>query len=463
MNIKQLTLAVLTAVTGAAMAAMPEVSNVTMTQAANRLVTITYQITDAPAVVTLDIQTNANVSAAANDPGWTTIGGTAICNAQGDVWRKVGNDIAQGQTFSGTITWQPDQTWPGTDGNGFKIAANGARARVTAWPLDNTPDYMVVDLAAANTVRYYPGVDFLPGSEMGQKDAVTNNPAYKTSKLIMRKIIASGVEWTMGSADGETQRNAATETAHAVTLTNNYYIGVFNVTQAQWKNIAINSTAVSEFKVEGDMRPMERVSYNEIRNAVNTTTANTSYNWPAAPNPSSFLGLLRTKTGIDFDLPSEAQWEFAARAGHGSGYWNDGSAIKNSDLDTNLNNLGRYGEDNPGGWNVTSSLGPSAGGTANVGSYAPSDWGLYDMHGNVWEWCLDWYVVDITANNGRLNIDPSASANTLSGTTGQTRALRGGSWLNHGGVCRPACRADADPALRNFNIGFRLACTAGLR
>ena len=339
-------LAALAAATSAALpAAVPEISGVTMTQASDRLVTITYTLADAPAVVTVDVQTNVTGDV------WASIGGEAVWNATGDVWKKV-------ETGNRTITWRPDHSWPD-----HKIADGGARAVLTAWALDNTPDYMVVDLAAANTVRYYPGVDFLPGSEMGQKDAVTNNPAYKTSKLIMRKIIASGVEWTMGSADGETQRNAAAETAHAVTLTNNYYIGVFNVTQAQWKNIAINSTAVSEFKVEGDMRPMERVSYNEIRNAVNTTTANTSYNWPAAPNPSSFLGLLRTKTGINFDLPSEAQWEFAARAGHGSGYWNDGSAIMNRDSDTNLNNLGRYGEDNPGGWNVTSSLGPSAGGT----------------------------------------------------------------------------------------------------
>ena len=449
MNIKKITVAALAAATTATLtAAVPEVSGATMTQAASRLVTITYTLADAPAVVTLDVQTNYTENGATK---WASIGGEAIWNADGDVWKRV-------ETGNRTITWHPDHSWPD-----HKIADGGARAVVTAWSLDNTPDYMVVDLAAANTVRYYPGVDFLPGSEIGQKGAVTNNIAYRTSKVLMRKIMAQGVEWTMGSADGETQRSAAAETAHAVALTNNYYIGVFQVTQAQWKNIATNSTAVSEFKVEGDMRPMERVSYNEIRNAANTTTANTSYNWPAAPNPSSFLGLLHTKTGIDFDFPSEAQWEFAARSGHGSGYWNDGSAIMNSDSDTNLNNLGRYGEDNPGGWNVTSSLGPSAGGTANTGSYAPSDWGIYDMHGNVWEWCLDWYVDDITAYNGRVNIDPAAPANTISGTAGQNRALRGGSWLNHGGVCRPAGRSYADSALRNFNIGFRLVCTAGLR
>ena len=119
MNIKKLTLAAIAAATGAAMAAMPEVSNVTMTQAANRRVTVTYRLSNVPAIVTLDIQTNANTSAAADDPGWTSIGGRNICNAQGDVWKKVsGKD-----TY--TITWQPDQVWTDAEGEGFKIDANG--------------------------------------------------------------------------------------------------------------------------------------------------------------------------------------------------------------------------------------------------------------------------------------------------------------------------------------------------
>ena len=465
MNIKSIPLAALTAATIPAFAAIPEVSNVTMEQAQNRRVTITYQLADAPAVVTLDIQTNANTSAAADDPGWTSIGGQIICNARGDVWRTVGNGLAEGQTFSGTITWHPDKSWPGPDGNGFKIAANGARARVTAWPIDNTPDYMAVDVSAAaqpGTQTYYPAADFVPGG-------VTNG-LYKTTTLLMRKIMAKDVKWTMGSTTLETKRNATREATHQVTLTNNYYIGVFPVTQAQWDLIQPSRTAPSYYNNAADraMRPVEQVCYNEIRNAANSTTANTAYDWPADPNPSSFRGKLRTKTGIDFDLPSEAQWEFAARAGNGDTKWGDGSGILNSDADANLDKLGRYQRNGGQVLSGSSYANPAqscgaTNGTAIVGSYAPNDWGLYDTAGNVWEWCLDWYADDITAHGGKVNIDPATPANTLSGASGAGRVRRGGSWLNSAGYCRPAYRPEATPSDRGSSYGFRLYCTAGLQ
>ena len=454
MNIKSITTAALTAAIVPAFAAIPEVSNVTMVQAANRRVTITYQLADAPAVVTLDIQTNANISAAADDPGWTSIGGKAVCNAQGDVWKKVSGQ----ETY--TITWQPDQTWTGADGNGFKIAANGARARVTAWPLDNTPDYMAVDVSAAaqpDTQTYYPAADFVPGG-------VTNG-LYKTTMLLMRKIMAKDVTWTMGSTTLETQRNATREATHQVTLTNNYYIGVYEITQSQWSQVATNSSVAANSTMEQFMRPMEKVCYNEIRNAANTTTANAAYNWPNDPNPSSFLGLLRSKTGIDFDLPSEAQWEFAARSGNGVGYWGDGSGILNAALDANLNLLGRY-LNNPTSNSSTSpaaTISPSEGGSAIVGSYLPNAWGIYDMHGNVWEWCLDWYEDNINAHGGAVNIDPSAPAKTLSGASGADRVNRGGRWGSAAGDCRPACRNFSTPTYRSINYGFRVLCSAGLQ
>jgi len=449
MNIKKLTASAFAVAASTALpAAVPEISNVTMAQDTTRQVTITYTLADAPAVVTVDVQTNN-----ANG-GWASIGGEAVWNATGDVWKKV-------ETGNRTITWRPDHSWPD-----HKIADGGARAVVTAWALDNTPDYMAVDVSAAaqpDTQTYYPAADFVPGG-------VTNG-LYKTTKLLMRKIMAKGVEWTMGSTTLETQnRQAAREATHQVTLTNNYYIGVYEVTQAQWDLIQPSRLAPSYFNNAADraMRPVEQVSYNEIRNSNNSTTADATYNWPADPNPNSFLGKLRTKTGIDFDLPGEAQWEFAARAGNGDTKWGDGSGILNADKDENLDLLGRYERDGGKVQNGTSYANPAqscgaTNGTAIVGSYAPNAWGLYDMHGNVWEWCLDWYADDITAHGGKVNIDPATPANTLSGASGAKRVGRGGSWGNTAGYCRPAYRGSNTPTYRDSYIGFRVVCTAGLQ
>ena len=423
----------------------PQVSNVTMSQASNgRKVTITYELDNAPngAVVTLDVETNKTGSATNVDSDWVSIGGAAVCNAQGDVWKKV----SQG---SKTITWRPDHSW---EGHKVELANGGARAVVTAWALDNTPDYMVVDITAtggADTQTYYPAADFLPGS--------VANSLYKTTTLLMRKIMAKDVTWTMGSV-AESGRTADREEAHQVTLTNYYYIGVYEVTQTQWQQITGYNP--SFFITEQMMRPVETVSYSDIRQGKGTASSVASATdgvYPGKPHDDSFLGILRNKTKIDFDLPSEAQWEFAARAGHGEGYWGDGSDIRiNSGKDENLNRLGRYKVN--GGY-VGGSTEPAANcevtnGTAIVGTYRPNAWGLYDMHGNVLEWCLDWYTDDIAAFNGAVNT-----------TSGGNRVQRGGSWSNGtASSCRAAFRGRNAPTSRSGNNGgFRVICAAGLR
>ena len=433
----------------------PEVSNVVMAQANfGRKVTITYDLSNAAngAVVTLDIETNKTGAATNVDSDWVSIGGAAVCNARGDVWKKV----SQG---SKTITWRPDLSW---EGHKVALANGGARAVVTAWALDNTPDYMVVDISAAaqqNTQKYYPSVDFIPGGLLGR-------PEYRTTAIVMRKIMAKDVTWTMGSTPLETQRNATRESSHQVTLTNNYYIGVFEVTQAQWGLLQPSRTAPSYFSnvVDRAMRPVELVCYNEIRNSTSASSDST-YNWPHDPYQYSFLGKLRTRTGIDFDLPSEAQWEFAARAGNGDTKWSDGSGVMNADEDENMERLGRFRLN--GGWvGGTTEPDQSCGatnGTAIVGSYAPNAWGLYDVHGNVWEWCLDWYADNINAHGGKLNIDPAAPGKMLSGATGSFRLNRGGSWGNLPYACRPAWRKSCAPGSSGGDVGFRLACTAGLQ
>ena len=424
----------------------PQISNVRLEQnSVSRRVTVRYDLDEA-AIVTMDVLTNG-----------VSIGGANIQAVGGDCFKKVvaGNNHV--------VTWDPHLSWPD-----HKFGAGVVSVRMTAWALDNTPDYMAVDITAtggADTQTYYPAADFVPGG-------VTNS-IYKTTKLLMRKIMAKDVEWTMGSTTLETQnRQAAREATHQVTLTNNYYIGVYEVTQAQWDLIQPSRTAPSYFNnaVDRAMRPVEQVSYNEIRNSNNSTTADATYNWPADPNPNSFLGKLRTKSGIDFDLPSEAQWEFAARAGNGDTKWGDGSGILNADEDANLKLLGRYERNGGKVLNGSSYANPAqscgaTNGTAIVGSYLPNAWGIYDMHGNVWEWCLDWYEDNINANGGAVNIDPSAPAKTLSGASGVNRVIRSGSWNSAAGMSRPAYRSLNTPSYLSgiYSIGFRVLCSAGLR
>ena len=412
--------------------AAPVVSNVSMTQSSGgRLVRIKYSLSE-DAVVTLDVMTNATPNAAT---GWTSIGGEAVCNAQGAVWRKVTSADADGEGKY-MITWRPDLSWAGEQGKGFKVPDGCAKAVVTAWSLNNTPNYMVVDITStggAGTEKYYPAADFVPSG-------VTNS-LYKTGSLLMRKIMAKDVTWMMGSV-AEEGRIATRETSHQVTLTNNYYIGIYPVTLTQWRQVA--GYTPSGHPTDLTMAPVVRVSYTDIRQGEGTESTVASATggvYPAEPYEDSFLGLLRTKTGLDFDLPSEAQWEFAARAGNGEGYWGNGSAMRiAANKDVNLAKLGRYQYSEDGS------------NRAIVGSYAPNAWGLYDVHGNVWEWCLDRYADNITGLNGAVKTGSSGNC-----------SQRGGAWSAVAGNCRPAYRASAVPTGRTNTDGFRLLCTAGLQ
>ena len=151
---------------------VPKVTDVTMTQAASRLVTIGYRLTDAPAIVTLDIQTNAT------DGSWASIGGENIQVLSGDVNRRIATSGAH------EIKWRPDLSWPD-----HKVIGDSVRAVVTAWPMDNPPDYMVVDISAAagvGDVEWYPNAGSVPGG-------VTNNVRYRQTTILMRKIMAKGV------------------------------------------------------------------------------------------------------------------------------------------------------------------------------------------------------------------------------------------------------------------------------
>ena len=430
----------------AATFAVPVAENVTFVQDASHAVNITYTLTESPAIVTLDIQTNVTADV------WASIGTANVVpglSPDSEAYRKV--------TGAGThtIRWLPYRSWPGQSERD-NLPAGKVRAVVTAWALDNPPDYMVVDISTAaqpNTWRYYPDADSVPGGVLG-------NEAYRKTAFLMRKILAKDVTWTMGSI-GEEGRNT-NETSRIVALTNDYYMAVFETTQEQWRQVmgAWNADSGSGSYSHTNalyraMRPAQNISYNEIRTSGIYNSYNVACEYPNPPHAESFLGKLKTRTGIDFDLPSEAQWEFACRAGNGEGYWGDGSIYMGSTMP------GRH-IDNGGSGGSDGSVGPETG-TAICGSYAPNSWGIYDMHGNVAELCIDWFQATVPANIGaRPNINPANPAQCLDGTSFSgsymPKTKRGGSFGHGAYQARSASRNADGVNTRYYNFGCRVIC-----
>ena len=268
--------------------------------------------------------------------------------------------------------------------------------------------YCVIDLSGGPDSTSYP-VSYVSSVPSGGW-----NDEYKTTKLVLRRI-EPGTFMMCGTVE--------------TTITKPFYIGVFEVTQKQYELVMGSNPSA----YNGDARPVEQVSYNDIRGSSDGA------GWPesSAVDENSFLGKMVSRTGLSLDLPTEAQWEYACRAGTTSTYNNGGST------EDDLKTLGRYSgntSDGRGGYSQHTT----------VGSYAPNAWGLYDMHGNVWEWCLDWHGTLAGGN------DPKGA------TSGSGRVQRGGSWLHDAASCTSSYRNGDDPSDGIGIFGFRLCCSAGL-
>ena len=400
-------------------------------------VVLNYTLADAPGIVLFDVQTNG-----------VSIGGANIQRVSGDVNRLVqpgGNRV---------VRWFPGLDWPG-----HPAGAGDVTYRLTALPKDRPPLYMVVDLCAKSNVTYYADADFLPHGGIA-------SDVYKADRLAMRRIDARGVTWQMGTATNSpaSPNNVndriyqfPSEKLHEVTLTNNYYIGVYEVTQQQWHNIMGNWPSL--FVEERTYRPVENVSFNNIRGS--------GCYWPAEPAANSFLGKVRAFAGVRLDLPSEAQWEYAARAGN---YGNRSGSGEMMTWDYFYYNV-RFNENSGFGAapkikvvdaeGKTNEVENAAGigvdrGTAEVGSYKPNSWGIYDGQGNVWEWVLDPAKTDITANtHGEI---PDISEVDFGGNN--NLVVRGGCYYTGLRNVRTSFRASSAPNNTwNGSRGFRVVLT----
>ena len=262
--------------------------------------------------------------------------------------------------------------------------------------------YCVIDLSAGANATSYP-VTYLASPPSGG----FNVDEYKTTKLVLKRL-AAGTFKMQGSTN--------------VKLTKPFFCGLFEVTQRQYELVTGSNPCSSTSCGKGNTFPVHYVSYNTIRGSSNGAK------WPSSStvDSTSFMGKLRTRTGLDFDLPTEAQWEYACRAGTTTTYSYGNSA--------NGNYMWYYD-------NSSSKSHP-------VGSKSANPWGLYDMHGNVWEWCLDWY--------GTLayGTDPKGTS------SGSNRVRRGGCWDYFADYCTSSRRGNNDPSHGgNDYSGFRLVRT----
>jgi formylglycine-generating enzyme required for sulfatase activity len=233
-------------------------------------------------------------------------------------------------------------------------------------------------------------------------------------------VLVPAGSFVMGSDNDVPNAASSEKPAHTVSISKPFYLGKYEVTQAQWEAVMDSSP----FTLDGS-NSFYNLPGMAVRIRKPTNPANVSWN-----DAQDFIKRLNRKEGhARYRLPTEAEWEYAARAGTTTAYSFGNDARK-------LGEYARLGEDF------------ASGSSHAVGSKMPNPWGLYDVHGNVWEWVQDWYDASYYANSPA--IDPPGPR------SGSQRVVRGGSWHETATSWRSAFRRDYEPDYRGISIGFRV-------
>jgi formylglycine-generating enzyme required for sulfatase activity len=270
-------------------------------------------------------------------------------------------------------------------------------------------------------------------SEDGDK-VITNSVGMKLTLIPAGKFL-------MGSPAAEPERDD-NEAQHEVTISRPFYLGVYEVTQGQYEKLMGQPRAGGKYNPQnpgarfgpgrggGPDHPMENIRWNHAVEFCRRLTA--------LPEEK--------KAGRVYRLPTEAEWEYACRAGSTTPFHYGGSL---SSKEANFNGEFPYGG---------AGKGPYLRRTAKVGSYKPNAWGLYDMHGNVWEWCSDWYDPDYYKKSPKT--DPKGPDKGVLPTDYKDfyRVVRGGGWVDEARGCRSAYRFRAMPHDGYQIVGFRVVC-----
>ncbi len=386
----------------------PSISDVTLSHG-GRIVTVDYKLTDGPAIVTAEFATNG----VPVDCGWPFA-------MAGDVAKLVTRENCR-------FCWTVDLSWPDAD-----IAASSLSVTLNAWSPATPPDYMVVDFSAMSNVLYFASEATLPGG--------IGNAAYRKEAVVMRRIPVSSEEWRMGCVSTYPyQGNASWETNHYVKMTKDYYIGVFPITQGLYRHFigpppdsgSQKAHSVENGCPDGDLKPLTVVSFSHVRGGSD---------WPKDGHQvanAGLLGLMRARSGVEFDFPTEVQWEYAARAGTETCHYAGNTTASVKDIAwTNDNWM-----DDP----VCSSNQMHA-----VGQKLPNAFGLYDMLGNVYEFVLDYFTSDLTSAEFYLD--------SVGPMTGTERVTRSGHWNQSNSYSNSHYRRKCSPNAGSINNGFRLAC-----